>query len=241
VGSQPTTHGDGVNTRESRYPPSLSGAASMISQVKRITKQVLPFAFPLFVTVRCQVSKRRVREIVKKKSRVSVELGAGNRRGQGEWLTIDMNDQCDLYWDLRRGIPFPDESIQKLYSSHFFEHLSFAESQRFLDECKRVLVPNGQFSICVPNARIYIEAYMNGNIDAEKFLVHQPAYNRTTRIDYVNYMAYMDGHHKYMFDEENLLHILSSKGFKDPHLRPFDPTLDLQVRDYESIYAEATK
>ena len=44
-----------------------------------------------------------------------------------------------------------------------------------------------------------------------------------------------------MFDEENLLYILGSKAFKNPHLREFDPTLDLQERDYESIYAEAVK
>ena len=103
-----------------------------------------------------------------------------------------MNDTCDIYWDLRRGIPFPDESLKKIYSSHFLEHLSFREAQRFLDECKRVLVPGGQFSICVPNARIYIEAYLNSNsFDVNKFLAYQPACNNTTRIDFVNYMAYM--------------------------------------------------
>ena len=51
----------------------------------------------------------------------------------------------------------------------------------------------------------------------------------------------MDGHHKYMFDEENLLFLLKSKGFRNVHLREFDPDLDLEKRDFESIYAEANK
>jgi hypothetical protein len=51
----------------------------------------------------------------------------------------------------------------------------------------------------------------------------------------------MDGHHKYMFDEENLLHILQAKGFKNVRLRDFDPELDIKERDFESIYAEAEK
>ncbi len=51
----------------------------------------------------------------------------------------------------------------------------------------------------------------------------------------------MDGRHKYMFDEENLIHILTSKGFKNVHQRKFDPDIDLKERDFESIYAEATK
>ncbi len=50
-----------------------------------------------------------------------------------------------------------------------------------------------------------------------------------------------DGRHQYMFDEKNLIYILTSKGFKNAHLRKFDPDIDLKKRDFESIYAEATK
>ncbi len=111
-----------------------------------------------------------------------------------------------------------------------------------MDECRRVLVPGGTFSISVPNARLYIEAYLKSDsLDENTFFTHKPAYNNTTRIDYVNYIAYMDRHHKYMFDEENLLYILKSKGFRNAHLRQFDPSLDVEVREYESIYAEAEK
>ena len=49
------------------------------------------------------------------------------------------------------------------------------------------------------------------------------------------------GFGKYMFDEENLIHILTSKGFRNVNQREFDPDIDLKERDYESIYAEATK
>jgi hypothetical protein len=103
-------------------------------------------------------------------------------------------------------------------------------------------VPDGKFSICVPNARIYIDAYVKGNsLDAATFFGYEAAYNYTTRIDYVNYTAYMGGEHKYMFDEENIVFILKSKGFRNVRLRDFDPSVDLQERDFESIYAEAEK
>jgi hypothetical protein len=104
-----------------------------------------------------------------------------------------------------------------------------------------VLVPGGKFLICVPNARIYLEAYAKGvPLDPSYFTV-EGAYNRTTSIDCVNYMAYMCGGHKYMFDEENLLYILRSKGFKNVRPRDFDPSLDLESRRYESIYGEGEK
>ena len=69
----------------------------------------------------------------------------------------------------------------------------------------------------------------------------EPAYNNTTSIDAINYVAYMDGEHKYMFDQENLLHLLTSAGFQDVTERAFDPETDRTERDYESLYAMGTK
>ena len=60
-------------------------------------------------------------------------------------------------------------------------------------------------------------------------------------IDQLNYSAYMKDEHKYMFDEENLINTLKKAGFSNAQLRKFDKTLDLQERDYESIYAVAVK
>lgn len=110
-----------------------------------------------------------------------------------------------------------------------------------MKECKRVLRRGGIFSVCVPNARLYLEAYvMNRSLDENRYFgLNKSAFNRTTRIDYANYTAYMDGQHKYMFDEENLLFIMNSIGFQRVRRRVFNPELDREIRDFESIYAEA--
>jgi predicted SAM-dependent methyltransferase len=180
--------------------------------------------------------------MLRKGNDILLEVGAGDKKGINGWITIDVTRKCDIFWDLRRGIPFPDKSVAKIYSSHFLEHLSFREGQAFLDECLRVLINGGSFSICVPNARIYIEAYfMNYKSENDHFFGYKPAYNNTTKIDSVNYMAYMDGHHKYMFDKENLIYILENKGFRKARLREFDKDLDLKDRDFQSIYAQAEK
>lgn len=92
-------------------------------------------------------------------------------------------------------------------------------------------------SIVVPNARLYLAAYINGEELPSEFFGWTPAVNGTTRIDMVNYVAYMDGEHKYMFDQENLLHVLFAAGFSGVRERAFDPETDLAERDYESIYA----
>jgi predicted SAM-dependent methyltransferase len=173
---------------------------------------------------------------------VQLEVGSGEKRGENGWLTLDTVEGCDLYWDLREGLPFPDNSIDTLYSSHFLEHLSFGEGETFLAEAVRALKPGGTFSISVPDAGIYLQAYARENsLENQGFFGHFPAYNHTTRIDYVNYVAYMDGHHKYMFDRDNLLHRLQACGLRDVRLRDFDPELDYAWRDFESIYAVAVK
>lgn len=207
----------------------------------KIIKLAKWFLKPLYQTYRHLISRRIVNRSLNKGCDINLELGAGNKKGCNGWITIDMSKKCDIYWDLRNGIPFPDESVSKIYSSHFFEHLTFKEGQKFLDECIRVLVPKGIFSICVPNAKIYIEAYFDSSQDTSRLFGYKPAYNNTTKIDFINYTAYMDGHHKYMFDEENLIYILKAKGLKNVRLREFDPNLDLKVRDYESIYAVGEK
>jgi predicted SAM-dependent methyltransferase len=210
--------------------------------VARSPKVVINLARGIRHMERLGASRLIVRKLLKSGDPIKLELGSGKKRGANGWTTLDRTPGCDLYCDLAKGIPFPDQSVTAIYSSHVFEHLTYKEAQILLDECLRVLIPGGKFSICVPNARLYLSAYVNNrDITDERFFEYRPAYNRTTRMDYVNYVAYMDGEHKYMFDEENLVYILRQKGFKNARLRSFDKSLDREARDHESIYAEGFK
>jgi predicted SAM-dependent methyltransferase len=218
----------------------------MIFESKRLVREKFPFVLIAYragvAFFKHQRSRRHIKRLLKQRSEIFLEIGAGDKKGEGSWLTIDITKNCDIFFDMRKGLPFPDQSITKIYSSHFFEHLSCKEILSFLDECIRVLVPGGAFSICVPNAKLYIESYLRSiSLDEDQFFSYKPAYNNMTGIDYVNYIAYMDGEHKHMFDEENLLCLLASKGFRNVRLRQFDPSLDLSKRDSLSIYAEAEK
>jgi predicted SAM-dependent methyltransferase len=185
-------------------------------------------------------STERARECVLQQRDILLEIGAGDRKGANGWTTLDICVHCDIYWDLRLPLPFPANSITKIYSSHVLEHFDYPELMQLLAECHRVLKPHGIFSVCVPDASIYI----NGYLSAEEFIpqsVYEPAFCINTKIDLVNYIAYMGGHHKYMFDRDNLLAILRKVGFQRVRARQFDSALDKVERDWESIYAEAEK
>jgi predicted SAM-dependent methyltransferase len=207
----------------------------------RATVRRVPFSTEVYeyATTRARMRRSRsvVRRILDSGHEVKLDLGGGYRPGRNGWVNVDVSNEADLFWDLRYGIPFPDESVDRVYSSHLFEHLTYGQGQALLDECMRVLKPGGSISIVVPNARMFIEAYLSGQSLPAEYLGWEPANNRTTAIDAVNYVAYMAGEHKYMFDQENLLHILTAKGFDRVAPRDFDPQTDLQERDFESIYA----
>ena len=175
-----------------------------------------------------------------KRNFLSLELGS-EKKGRNGWKTISTCG-ADIFWDLRKGIPLNDKSVDYIYSSHLLEHIPYQELIPFLKECRRVLKNDGVFSVCVPNARNYIDAYLSKNIFGDKQKRFKPALVETaSALDEVNYIAYMNGQHNFLFDEENLLNILLKANFKNVKLREFDHLLDLKERDFESIYAIATR
>ena len=177
-----------------------------------------------------------------RRKNLKIELGSGAKYGQNGWITIDLVKGADIFWDLRKGIPFRSNSVDVIYSSHLLEHISSKDLDTFLVECLRVLKKDGSFLVCVPNARNYIDAYINKEKFRKNDNYWQPAKVDTgSFLDQLNYIAYMDGQHKYMFDQENLINILIKSGFKSAKIRSFDPNLDLIERDYESIYAFGVK
>jgi len=105
-----------------------------------------------------------------------------------------------------------------------------------------LLVPNGELYVCVPNARLYIDAYVQGRDLRDKNELYQPAVCDTdSHIDQINYAAYMGGEHKYMFDESNLKYLLNKSQFIDVSIRDNNYELDEIERSVDSLYIKARK
>jgi len=211
-----------------------------VSSLRSTIREKIPFSTTIYEDVdrrrRMARSRKRLSEFAAR-SPLKIDLGGGYRPGTNGWITIDVSHECDLYWDLRYGIPFADSTVDKVYSSHLFEHLAYADGQALLAEALRVLKPGGSFSIVVPDAHMYVEHYLGTRELPDDYFGWKSAWNSTTRIDALNYVAYMAGEHKHLFDQESLLHILRSSGLEQVRDRAFDPETDLAERDYESLYA----
>ena len=179
---------------------------------------------------------------LKKQKKILLDIGSGNRKGKNGWITIDLNKGADIIHDLRKGIPLPENSVDQIYASHVLEHIPFKELIILLNEIYRVLKKEGELSVSVPDASLFIKAYTNKERFQPKDGFYGPAIVDTgSLIDQLNYIAYMDEEHNFLFDKENLINTLKKIPFKKVELRNFDKSLDSIVRDSESIYATAKK
>lgn len=66
-----------------------------------------------------------------------------------------------LVHDLRKGIPFPNNSSDLVYHSHVLEHIDRENVGKFLTEIFRVLKPGGILRICVPDLWQLVQEYTN--------------------------------------------------------------------------------
>lgn len=208
----------------------------------------------IVAAVTSQRTERRRRERVRQRNRerldallggrlpIRLDLGAGGNRLQG-WTSCDCNGWCDLEIDLTEPFPFPDDSVAEIYSSHVLEHFLYPQPLlAVLAESRRVLQPGGRIRIAVPDAAIYLDAYAHPErFDRERYILPITGLTYRTRIDYVNYMAYMAGTHRHLFDRENLPVVLEEAGFREVRLREFEPEVDIEGRRYETIYAQGMK
>jgi|SRR6185295_4754437 len=143
---------------------------------------------------------------------LKLNIGCGRAQFSG-WLNIDGNftHRPDMWLDVRRGLPFRDECVRAIYSSHFFEHLYLHEVKELLTECRRVLKTDGILRIAVPNLGSAIAAYQSG--DANWFSTF-PAEFRSLGGRFFNDMLCGD-QHRLMFDFSFLSELLRDVGFNE--------------------------
>jgi SAM-dependent methyltransferase len=80
-----------------------------------------------------------------------------------KWLTVDVDPaRADIVVNFNEFEEFPlaSASVDAIYASHVFEHISVYRCPRVLAECHRVLVPGGTIRIVVPDVATSIAHYV---------------------------------------------------------------------------------
>jgi len=162
-------------------------------------------------------------------------------------VAYDAMDSDVMRHDLRKGIPFPDKSVDAVYHSHLFEHLDRDAVEGFLTEVKRVLKPGGVHRIVVPDLEFETRRYLasldaavdgTGTVEDHDWnlllLIHQmvrkEAWGTSQRTGFRRWAentilgdARKRGEtHQWMWDRVTLPAVLSQVGFNDPQVKSFN-------------------
>lgn len=141
---------------------------------------------------------------------LKINIGSGKAKLQG-WLNIDIEPGADLVLDIRKRLPFSDESVTFIYSEHILEHLTYEEGRRFLLECYRCLRKGKILRIAMPDLDEIVQKYET-NWRNQDWLSWPGFQWIKTKGQMLN-IAFRWWGHKYLYNEEDLRNQLDEIGF----------------------------
>jgi ubiquinone/menaquinone biosynthesis C-methylase UbiE len=131
-----------------------------------------------------------------------------------------------VYMNLNKKWQYADNSVDIVYASHLFEHLSSGSAKLFLQESYRTLKPGGVIRIVVPDLYKICKAYINEyetsqTEDPTEYIMWAINMHREgqygSKIGLLKKMVLeSQGYphqHKFMYDEKSLSKRLKESGF----------------------------
>ncbi len=64
------------------------------------------------------------------------------------------------YYDIRKPLPYPDNTFDAVFALHIIEHLTPSEGEKFVGQIFRVLKPGGMVRISTPDLEDIVRAYL---------------------------------------------------------------------------------
>jgi len=146
-----------------------------------------------------------------------------------------------VFHDVRRPLPFEDDSMEAVYASHLLEHVYLEEAKKLLGECFRVLKPGGVLRIMVPDLRGIVSQYNLRQPTNEskadrmiKSLDFCDTVPPSGNIFYRLYSYLKDLHaHRWMYDSDSLIFYLRGAGFNDVMEMPLHSSKIQNIEEVE--------
>lgn len=161
------------------------------------------YTFSFFLNTIYKIHYRVFRRKVTK-----IHIGCGGNYLPG-FINIDGNFQhkLDYLLDIRVGLPFPNESIDFIYSCHMLEHVYIHEAINILKIWYKVLKPGGYVRLTLPDFNYSIKI-LQDKAAQSKF---PRAFNSPSG-QAINFL-FCNGQHKYAFSYDMFIELSSQVGF----------------------------
>ena len=95
------------------------------------------------------------------------------------WINLDFesNSKDVIQCDILKKIPFENNSIENIYSSHFVEHVSLENIPQLFYEFYRLLCAGGKIRVVTPDfeemCRSYLESFDEKNYKVSDYIKHE--------------------------------------------------------------------
>ena len=195
--------------------------------------------------------RRQIQRYLRDHTEPKLQLGAADKLLSG-WLNTDLHDYGRgelVYLDARKRFPLPDAAFDAVYSEHMLEHLSYADGQRCLGECFRVLRPRGTIRIATPSLERLAQLYDGGEL-RERYVrwaaeTLAPELRAPLPGTVINNFFRSWGH-AFIYDPQTLRHALGQAGFVDIEERTVGElerhlAEEPQFNEYETFVLEARR
>ncbi len=196
------------------------------------------------------LATKKVKKLIEHRaSKIMLNIGCGTDYKEG-WINIDNNSdnnisRLDLNWDLRKSLPFENDSVDYIFNEHFIEHLTVEESRKSLDDFFRVLKPGGVMRIAMPDMEDIVELYKDDNWKNRPVIKNHGFEDIQTRAEMVN-LSFRAWGHKWIYDWEELERRLKEVGGKNIRRQKLGMSkhkvlMNLETREGSILIAETEK
>lgn len=180
----------------------------------------------------------------KKYDPLKLNVGCGKVK-LSSWVNIDIEPDADLVMDVRKGLPFDDNSVDFIYNEHFLEHFTFEEGERILREFRRCLKKQGLLRIALPDLDYVVYQYNNPDWRNQDWL-SWPEYRFIETKGRMINISFRWWGHRYLYNEEDLRNQLIKAGFQkiircEWNKSNYPELSDLETRKDSKLIMEAEK
>ena len=95
---------------------------------------------------------------------MKINLGGGFQKMDG-YTNVDIcqTGVTDIVHDIEKTLPFENNSVDEIYSSHSLEHCSMNAVPAMLKDWNRVLKENGKIHVIVPELEACLKNFLNAS------------------------------------------------------------------------------
>jgi autotransporter strand-loop-strand O-heptosyltransferase len=200
---------------------------AMFNECKNYLSKKTPYVYGSYLYKYCFIEFK-----TQEKKKVRLNLGCGNDIKK-DYVNIDRYNNTglvDLKCDLA-AIPFLDETVDEIYTSHVFEHIMINDVYSVLEEWERVLKLDGTIIMYLPNLEREVNIWLESPPEKKWFEVHRIFGSQSHEGN-----THFSGH-----SPESLKYLLERFNFKvtkcETGNRGFGDEIQLEAKKVKSVVA----